>query len=160
MPVRKLSASTAGRKSLFVVRPTNRTNVAQGLFRWGRAQGCSSETPGGSKNDSVFCRHYLKKWRLKRQAINLALPRMVKDWGDRHLRLENASQGAPWLTANRTRTHRNRSVYWSPRPTQVCPSLPESSAYTPLLCEQVSPRINSVSIYDGGKVHYRVDRSP
>ena len=37
---------------LFVVRPTDCTSVAQGLFKWVRAQGRSPDTPGGSKNAS------------------------------------------------------------------------------------------------------------
>ena len=38
--------------------------------------------------------------------------------------------------------------------------LPDSSAYTPLCWEEISPRVNRVCIIEGGRVHYRVDRSP
>ena len=36
--------------SVFVVRPTNLTNVAQGSFRGFREQGRNPDTPGDSKN--------------------------------------------------------------------------------------------------------------
>ena len=41
----KLSGSTAGKKSVFVVRPTDWTSVAQGLFRWVQAQDRNLDTP-------------------------------------------------------------------------------------------------------------------
>ena len=37
---------------VFVDRPTNRTSVAQGLFRWVRAQDHSPDALGGPENSS------------------------------------------------------------------------------------------------------------
>ena len=50
-----LTLNTASGRSpagalVFVVRSNNRTSVAQCLFRWVQAQGCTSDTPGVSKN--------------------------------------------------------------------------------------------------------------
>ena len=39
-------------RAIFDERPTRWTSVAQGLFRWFRAQDRGPDTPGGSKNAS------------------------------------------------------------------------------------------------------------
>ena len=66
--------------SVFVIRPTDRTSVAQVLFRWVQTQGSSPDTPGGYKNASSSVDIHLKIGRLGRQAINLASPRRVRAW--------------------------------------------------------------------------------
>ena len=107
-------------------------------------------------------RHSPKKARLGRQVMNLALPRMVRTWGDGLRRLEDACQGATQPTATETRTHPIRSAHRQSMANQSAsqPSAPppESSVYAPLCWEIVSPRVNRVSINEGGRVHYRVDR--
>ena len=52
---------TAGRKSVFVVRLTNRMSVAQGVFRWVRTQGRNPDTPGAPQNTSGSVGIPLKK---------------------------------------------------------------------------------------------------
>ena len=47
--VRKLSGSTAARKSVFFVGPTNRTSGAQGLFRWVRRRAVAQTYPVSPK---------------------------------------------------------------------------------------------------------------
>ena len=49
-----MAAGQARVKTKFVVRPTNGISVSQGLFRWIRAQGRSSDTPSRSTNVSGF----------------------------------------------------------------------------------------------------------
>ena len=114
----KLSDSTACRKSVFVVRPTNRTSVAQGFFRWVQVLGRSPDTPGGSKN-ALGPVGIL----LKRSTSGASFPESMLDVLDR-------------------------------LPTEPGHTLPN-----PCTEQQISPRVNRVSIYEGGKVHYRVDKS-
>ena len=77
--------------SVFVVRPTDRTSVAQGpVFDGFRRK---------HKNTSGHRRHFPEKGYLRRQAINLAPPKRVRAWGDGPQRLEYAGGGAPDMNA-------------------------------------------------------------
>ena len=91
------------------------------FLRWVQAQGRSPDTTGGSKNASGPVRIPLKR-RLRRQAINLALIRRFRARRVGSLRLEDADQGEPRLTATETRTYPTRSVYRPKQPTEVGPS--------------------------------------
>ena len=54
--------------------------------------------------------------------ISLAPPRKVRTWRDGLLRLKDAGQGAPWLTATGTRIHPTRSEYRPTQPIILCPN--------------------------------------
>ena len=99
-------------KSVFVIRSTNRTLVAQGLFRWVRPLCRSPYSPGSSKNASG------PVGLLRVQAINLALPRSVRACGATLLRLRDTGQGKSRPTGLGTRTHPTRSVNRPTQPTQ------------------------------------------
>ena len=81
---------------IFVVRPINRTSVAQGLFWWIRTQSRNPDTPGGSKMYSS------KRGCLRRQTISLAPPpqRRVRARGTapetRGWRSRHPSTGCHW----------------------------------------------------------------
>ena len=90
---------TAGWKLVFVVRPTDRMSVAQGLFRWVLAQDRSPDTPGGFKSALRPVGIPLKRVSFRRQVINLAAPRKVRALVDGSLRIEDVGLGKPDINA-------------------------------------------------------------
>ena len=72
-------SSLAGRKSVFVIRSTNQTSMAQGLFYGSRCRAVVQTRPEAPKCLRP-CQHSPKKARLSCQATNLAPPRWVRAW--------------------------------------------------------------------------------
>ena len=122
--IQKLSGSTAGRKSVFVVRPTNQTSVTQGLFLGRSRRRATAQTrPVALKMPQVLSAFYLKG-RPRRLAINLTPRKKVRAWEDGPLRLEDSGQDAPdmnvslldstsaWWKASAWNTATNKVLLW------------------------------------------------
>ena len=92
-------------------------------------------------------------------------PKRVKAWRDGTLKLENAGFGTPNMNAGLPEFMSNGLDRLPAEPGHIRPDPCTNQRDRPRCvptqrCEEISPGVNRVSIYEGGRIYYRVDRSP